>query len=393
MRFSLLFVSQLLAFGLCSEESKEDINVFGQSQNGIDIDKQRTRFPDTDIDSVNMVRIGDMYYVPILAGTPPQYILTLPDTQIQTTIFADLLCINCYSGIKICSKFSNYQSSTFKTIQRVFDRNDRYYSEYGYFGYETVSIGSKTLEKAVLDITTNMTDVPKYFYSGTRYLSTEYLIPNPSLHNVYNTGVLGLGYPLENISNDVFFSRNNSILNFLGEKKFVTIDLREDGGKFSLGLKKNTNETIVWTKPDGNAGFGFKLDSYTFANGILPLTDMTAEVNPRYEEIYMDSDIAYKINTYAIKQYPNCTGFNGKHIAAFTSGNYTLKLFPQYFMELEEGVCKSKIIPIDPRFISPKKIIFGQSFLRGNAMVLGYEEPKIGFIEKTFQDIMPAKLI
>ncbi|PVU95666.1 hypothetical protein BB559_002647 [Furculomyces boomerangus] len=170
--------------------------------------------------------------------------------------------------------------------------------------------------------------------------------------NGVTNGFLGLDPRYIDTSPDGFFSSESSIMDFLGQDKMITIDMREEKSLFSFGNAIDANETIHWIISVGNNTFEFKIKDILVDNELINVEDngTTAVFNPRYRDIYIEKSIADKIDNVKFQWSPGC--YYDFEDIIFNTGDVSIDLKPQSFLKPNGLPCDSYIKPLEDK---PKK--------------------------------------
>ncbi|PVU97982.1 hypothetical protein BB559_001814 [Furculomyces boomerangus] len=381
MLISLLFAAQLLSFGLCAERNMTDA-IFPENQEGL-----------SGVITVPLKNYGHEVYIDINVGNPVQTLKAKLDFQSHYSFFLDINSNSIGNRASFETGYSIFSDEEFKKKRNAYEKNQTSSTVLGVYGNSNFAIGKRSIKKHFLDFvykySKTSSDGPNYekFFIGSGDLKSVdfgYLDYNEYESNGFTNGFLGLDPRYKETTPNGFFSSESSFMDFLGPDKMITIDMRDGKSLFSLGNAISSSDTINWIYSVKNDTFEFKIKDLTIEGGSvdpeIKKKDITAVLNPRYRDIYIDGPAVDNINNHKFEYTSGCNIDFGN--VKFHTENGAIGLRPQSFLRSDGYSCNSDIKQINQG--SGKKNnrwIFGWSFNKDRAIIYDYNQSRVGFVD------------
>ncbi|PVU88217.1 hypothetical protein BB559_005337 [Furculomyces boomerangus] len=387
MLISLLFASQIMIFGFCSEQNMGS-SCFSKNKDIL-----------AKVITVPLKQYGHEIYIDIDIGNPKQPMKAKLDFQTHYSLFVDrnsdfFSDKSIFFAKEAAFKGSNYTISDagFNTKLITTLEKKQNSKVFGCYGDSIVSIGNKVVKKHFLDVTYKYPKFPLFLPQFKEFYISSNDSKDPKSVNVgyldfqeyesggITNGFLGLEPRFKDTPSNGFFSNETSIMDFLGPEQMITIDMRNGKSLFSLGNAINNNENINWVYSVKNNTFEIIIDFVSIGRKSVGINtkNTTAIFNPRYRDIYIEKKTADQINYLSFQPTSKCK-MDSRNVV-FHAESQTISLKPESFLKSGTYSCKSNIKPIKDGY--PKeKWIFGWSFNIGRAIVYDYKLSRIGFVD------------
>ncbi|PVU97039.1 hypothetical protein BB559_002158 [Furculomyces boomerangus] len=316
-------------------------------------------------------------------GTPEKLIKTKLDTQVNFTWIVDAMCVYCSDSFGMPRVYKSFESVDYIIKEYVLCRPNDVSCIYGNYASDKFKIGYKNMTMDFLNVVSRGKKVEQSFYVGERKVYMDYFegIDYGFYGTDYN-GALGLGQRVNELRNDApFFRRENSIIDYLYPKKVITVDLRENKKRMSLGFEntQDTTENILWVKTKPNS-FKFDLKYIKIGDETFDLKGTEAVVNPKYENTFIYNEFVRPILVQATGMFFRCIDF--KDIPPIVIGveGGTIEINPGSHLKPGLLSCNSDIVSIGNNIEGSKNTwVFGETILKEYATIYDYENGRIGF--------------